>query len=52
MPADLRYMATTKAGLGRAIKFGFGAIVTGLALLSAYKSLKRAARSAKHATEK
>jgi hypothetical protein len=45
-------MAKKKSGLGRAIKFGIGMIVAGFALLNAYKSLKRAARSAKSAAEK
>jgi hypothetical protein len=44
-------MAKSKSGIGRAIKFGIGMIIAGFALLNAYKSLKRATRSAKRATE-
>lgn len=45
-------MVRTKAGLGRAIKFGIGMIVAGFAILNAYKAAKRAARATKRATER
>ena len=50
--ADLRHMAKTKAGLGRAIKFGIGMIIAGFAILNAIKAVKRAARAVKSAGEK
>jgi hypothetical protein len=51
-PDDLRPMATTKAGLGRAIKFGIGIIIAGFAILNAVKAVKRAARAVKGASGK
>ena len=39
-------MATTKVGLGRAIKFGAAAIIAGLAILNAVRAVKRARRAA------
>jgi hypothetical protein len=45
-------MVTTKAGLGRALKFGIGMIVAAFAILNAIKAVKRAARAVKGASEK
>jgi hypothetical protein len=45
-------MATTKAGLGRALKFGIGMIIAGFAILNAVKAVKRAARAVKGASGK
>jgi hypothetical protein len=45
-------MATTKAGLGRALKFGIGMIIAGFAILNAVRAVKRAARAVKGASEK
>jgi hypothetical protein len=49
---NLTHMAKTKAGLGRAIKFGIGMIIAGFAILNAIKAVKRAARAVKGASEK
>jgi hypothetical protein len=49
---NLTHMATTKAGLGRTIKFGIGMIIAGFAILNAIKAVKRAARAGKSASEK
>jgi hypothetical protein len=49
---NLTHMATTKAGLGQAIKFGIGMIIAGFAILNAIKAVKRAARAVKSAGEK
>jgi UDP-N-acetylmuramyl pentapeptide phosphotransferase/UDP-N-acetylglucosamine-1-phosphate transferase len=48
-PDDLRHMATTKAGLGQALKFGIGMIIAGFAILNAVRAVKRAARAVKGA---
>jgi hypothetical protein len=45
-------MAKTKAGFGRAIKFGIGMIIAGFAVLNAIKAAKRAARAVKGVGEK
>jgi len=42
-------MATTRAGLGRALKFGLGMIIAGFAILNAVKAVRRAARAVKSA---
>lgn len=51
-PGNLPNMATTKAGLGRALKFGIGMIIAGFAILNAVRAVKRALRAVKGAGEK
>jgi len=50
--ADFIHMATTKAGIGRALKFGIGMIIAGFAIINAVKAVRRAARAVKSAGEK
>jgi hypothetical protein len=40
-------MVQQMVGLGRAIKFGIGMIIAGLAIINAVKAIKRAARTAR-----